>query len=275
MSNPNELSASQAAELMATGDLTSETLVQACLTRIVEREPQVQAWTYLDPEYALAHAGLAWALWIDLVDYVIRDKYQLEEAFSLADRSLALKENWLGYVVQSKRYLVPDAWGISYKPTDHDAAVAALRRAVAIAPGNPNALAELAQVLAFAGELGEAAELIRRAKRLNPAFPRWYYHRIDGIISYLDGRYADAELVATAWRASETLPEESEWWLAAAKAQRGHEVEARSMLEDQFTRRDQTKYLQYFEGLYPFKRDEDRTRFIDGLRKAGAPDANE
>jgi Asp-tRNA(Asn)/Glu-tRNA(Gln) amidotransferase A subunit family amidase len=53
------LSAAEAAELIREGRIGSVELVGACLERIRETEPEVQAWTYLDPEYALAQAKSA------------------------------------------------------------------------------------------------------------------------------------------------------------------------------------------------------------------------
>src|SRR5918992_1489000 len=50
------LSASEAARLIRHGLISSEQLVEACLARIREVESQVQAWTFLDPDYALAQA---------------------------------------------------------------------------------------------------------------------------------------------------------------------------------------------------------------------------
>lgn len=50
------LTAAEAARLVATGELKSEALVRACLDRIAEREPQVQAWAHLDRDAALARA---------------------------------------------------------------------------------------------------------------------------------------------------------------------------------------------------------------------------
>ena len=52
----NELSAGEAARLIATGEITSEQLVRACLDRIAEREPAVHAWAFLDPDQAIAQA---------------------------------------------------------------------------------------------------------------------------------------------------------------------------------------------------------------------------
>jgi Asp-tRNA(Asn)/Glu-tRNA(Gln) amidotransferase A subunit family amidase len=52
----NWLSASDAARAIRDGAITAEQLVQACLARVRETEPQVQAWQYLDEEHALAQA---------------------------------------------------------------------------------------------------------------------------------------------------------------------------------------------------------------------------
>jgi Asp-tRNA(Asn)/Glu-tRNA(Gln) amidotransferase A subunit family amidase len=59
MDQLHALSASEAAGLIREGKITSVELVQACLARIREVEPSVQAWTFLDPEYVLAQARAA------------------------------------------------------------------------------------------------------------------------------------------------------------------------------------------------------------------------
>ena len=59
MTDPNHLTASEAARRIAAGSLTSEQLVQACLDRIAAREGEVKAWVHCDPETALARARLA------------------------------------------------------------------------------------------------------------------------------------------------------------------------------------------------------------------------
>ena len=51
-----QLSAHAASARMARGELRSEDLTRACLERIAEREPAVQAWAHLDAESALAQA---------------------------------------------------------------------------------------------------------------------------------------------------------------------------------------------------------------------------
>jgi Asp-tRNA(Asn)/Glu-tRNA(Gln) amidotransferase A subunit family amidase len=52
-------SASEAARLIREGVITSEQLVEACLARVREVDEQVQAWTFLDPDYALEQARAA------------------------------------------------------------------------------------------------------------------------------------------------------------------------------------------------------------------------
>jgi Asp-tRNA(Asn)/Glu-tRNA(Gln) amidotransferase A subunit family amidase len=52
----NWLSACDAARAIRDGALVAEQLVEACLARIREAEPQVEAWQYLDPEHALGQA---------------------------------------------------------------------------------------------------------------------------------------------------------------------------------------------------------------------------
>jgi Asp-tRNA(Asn)/Glu-tRNA(Gln) amidotransferase A subunit family amidase len=54
--DPSELTASDAARRLHEGSLDSEELTRACLERIEAGEPAVQAWTYIDSEYALEQA---------------------------------------------------------------------------------------------------------------------------------------------------------------------------------------------------------------------------
>lgn len=53
------LSAAQAAALIREGRLGTEELVRACLARVEAREPEIHAWAFLDPDYALKQARTA------------------------------------------------------------------------------------------------------------------------------------------------------------------------------------------------------------------------
>src|SRR5437879_11453903 len=59
LTNLHWLSASDAARLIRDGAVGSAELVQACLARVRETDAQVQAWTFLDPDHALAQARAA------------------------------------------------------------------------------------------------------------------------------------------------------------------------------------------------------------------------
>ena len=50
------LTAAELAERIASGEVTSEAAVQACLDRIADVDDSIRAWAYLDPEHALAEA---------------------------------------------------------------------------------------------------------------------------------------------------------------------------------------------------------------------------
>lgn len=52
----NWLSAADAARAVREGAISAEQLVEACLARVREADPGVEAWTYLDPEHALKQA---------------------------------------------------------------------------------------------------------------------------------------------------------------------------------------------------------------------------
>jgi Asp-tRNA(Asn)/Glu-tRNA(Gln) amidotransferase A subunit family amidase len=59
VTDPADLGTAEAARRIAAGEITSEALVAACLARISAREDAVQAWTFLDPDLALAQARAA------------------------------------------------------------------------------------------------------------------------------------------------------------------------------------------------------------------------
>ena len=54
-----QLTAAEAGRGIAAGEITSEALVRSCLDRIADRDADVEAWTHLDPDYAIAGARAA------------------------------------------------------------------------------------------------------------------------------------------------------------------------------------------------------------------------
>src|SRR5918992_2738317 len=56
LTNLHSISGTEAVRLIRDGVISSEQLVEACLSRIREVDGQVQAWAFLDPDHALAQA---------------------------------------------------------------------------------------------------------------------------------------------------------------------------------------------------------------------------
>ena len=52
----NELTATEVVAAIKSGKTTCEAVTRACLERIAERDGEVQAWAYLDPDRAIAEA---------------------------------------------------------------------------------------------------------------------------------------------------------------------------------------------------------------------------
>ncbi len=53
------VSAAEAAQAVAAGSTSARSLVEACLERVKEEEPRIQAWATIDPDHALAQADAA------------------------------------------------------------------------------------------------------------------------------------------------------------------------------------------------------------------------
>jgi Asp-tRNA(Asn)/Glu-tRNA(Gln) amidotransferase A subunit family amidase len=117
----HELSASEAARLIRLGAISSEQLVEACLARVRERDAQVQAWSFLDPDHALDQARSAdqWRLSGQPIGPLHGVPIGVKDIFDTADMPT---EN--GCVLHAGRTPARDA-----------AAVAALRGAGAVIMG--------------------------------------------------------------------------------------------------------------------------------------------
>jgi adenylate cyclase len=189
---------------------------------LIEAEGWFKKAIEIDPQYARAMAALAWRDY--LVHIYSNDPYtsKLKKVYALAERSLALQETAMAYVVLSKRHFRPRAY--SSRPgmgSDYAGAVALIEKARSIEPGSADVLAELAYVLVHAGEVDRAAALIIQAKRLNPSHPVWY-RRPSGMIHFFKGDYGAAAEDFQVWRDAEPLTSgDGSLWLAAAQAMDG------------------------------------------------------
>jgi adenylate cyclase len=125
----------------------------------------------IDPDYALAVAGLAWAKWLHIATINVFES--TDEAFALAERSITLNDNALAHRTLSKKHFSLQLLGSTTRKID--LAVAELETARRLQPSDPDVLADLATALSFAGQPPKALTLTRKAMELNPSHPKWYF----------------------------------------------------------------------------------------------------
>jgi TolB-like protein/class 3 adenylate cyclase len=227
----------------------------------------------LDPNYANAIAGLGLAHWYRAVlgSPMASNRFT---AFELAGQSLALADNALGHRLLARKHLNVEygtGWRVSAE-NDYDGALSEMRAAVALEPNNADGLAELADILAFAGQPAESLKLGARARKLNPNFPEWY-HRSAGIAHFLNGDYSQAIDEVNRWYESELIPIRSAIILASARALSGDVAAAEKVLEKLNTEYPSTKHytLPSYSVPFRFRRQRDIELLERGLRKAGVP----
>jgi TolB-like protein/class 3 adenylate cyclase len=219
--------------------------------------PLLERSIELDPGFADAHAWLAmshlwsWSYWGE------PPEPHCSLALAAAQRAVTLDpENAgahaiLGYVLHQNRK--PDG-------------AADLMTALQINPNHADAWAFLGVVKALEGSAVEGIDDLRKAFRLNPHPPGWYYWHL-GLVEYAAGRYEDAV---------ETLRHEathrlgSQRILAASLAQLGR-IEEAKVEAAQFLAAHPQFSTQHWAKAQSFQRETDLQRFVDGYLKAGLP----
>jgi adenylate cyclase len=137
----------------------------------------------LDPKYAKAYSMLGWSYWMAWVFEWSRDPQSLDRALELAQQALVLDESLSsGLALVGKIYL----WEKQY-----DLAIAELKKITVLNPNYADGIAGLGEALHFAGNPDEAITMYKKAIRLNPIPPVWYFHGL-GSAYFLTGQYGRA-----------------------------------------------------------------------------------
>jgi TolB-like protein/class 3 adenylate cyclase/Flp pilus assembly protein TadD len=212
----------------------------------------------LDPDFADAHAWLAmchfwgWSYWAEATEL------HRSLAFAAARRAVSLDPDnagahaILGYTL--------------FLDSKLDMGAPELMTALQINPNHADAWAFLGVLKAFEGSAVEGIDCLRKAFRLNPHPPGWYYWHL-GLVEYLAGRYEDA---VEPLRHEATRRSGSQRILAASLAQLGRLEEAK-LEAAQFLAAHPHFSTKHWADRQPFQREADRQRFIDGYLKAGLP----
>jgi len=212
----------------------------------------------IDPRYSSAYAALAWAHLDDFFyGWTMFPEKSLQRAHDIAKKALSFEEsNALAHSALGSIYL---------RRTQYDLAMSELQRAIELNPNDAQSQTMLGSVMLYSGRKDEAIYWKESAMRLNPRRDRGLFMTLAQAY-YLNGRHEDAIIVLKKGVADQPDFVGNYIMLAAAYAQVGLTEEAK---------RSAATVLQlhpFFEtGSYGtvFRNPEDRTKIIDGLRKAG------
>ena len=213
----------------------------------------------LDPNYAEAHRWLALNLWFGWAFWNEAREPNRARAMAEARGAVALDPGDAG-----NRWVLGIILGHEGRWADSDAEFEATFK---LDPNHADAWAMRSDLLTMNGRATEAIDHVRRALRLNPHPPGWYYWML-GQAEFVLRDYASA---VQTLRRPETYRTTSRRTLAASLAQLGRLEDARQ--EGQLFMLSNPHFsVQHWADSQPLRDHETRQLFIDGYRKAGLPD---
>ncbi|WP_171209329.1 MULTISPECIES: adenylate/guanylate cyclase domain-containing protein [unclassified Ruegeria] len=218
----------------------------------------------LDPEYAPAHAGLAWALVHDANQRWGSDpEASLDLALKHAKRAVQLD------VSLGKAHMV---LGDVYCWTKrHSLAVAEGRKAVELEPSNADAHFALGYYLIAAGASEEAVKEAQLALRYNPVFAMGFYYEVLGTALYLTKSY-DAAIAALEEGLGKYPDHDGLHQLLSATYAKLDDLDAARVHSQEYLRLRPEDSLTKISERLPYKNKSDLEHLIDGLRLAGLPE---
>ena len=216
----------------------------------------------LDPHYARAYAGLAFAYMFDYQNRWSNDP----------DGSLRLAKLYAEQAIE-KNPKEPAARVVAAmvasRDGDFDRANSEVQTALSLNPNFAMAYNVIGAIHSYSGQPLEAIPMIERAMRLDPAHSEQYLHFL-GMAYLLAGKY---ETAASHFRERIRLVPRTDFSrapLASALGHLGEIDEAKRIWRELMEINPKYSFSEHF-GRLPFNRQEDVQRVIDGLAKAGLP----
>jgi TolB-like protein len=234
---------------------------------LAEARKRFRAAAALDPNYARAHANIAWTIVCEAF-LEAPARMTVGEALREIETALDIDNN--------------DAWShgvfaqVLFLQKEDDRAEMHFNRALALNPNDADVAAVFANVLVYWGRWREALGWIGMAKRLNPFSPN-LYHWYHALALYSGHQYRAA---IETLREARSLHSWSHGLLAACYAESGMFDEARIEL-DRFVKERHFELRQNGERApvndldlariraERYRKIGDRKHFLDGLSKAG------
>jgi TolB-like protein/predicted Zn-dependent protease len=214
----------------------------------------------IDPESSVAYAFLSYTHIYDRIFRTGKDmKKSLQDAFEMAEKALTLDES------------NPDAhlalsWARMHN-REHDMSIAAAERGVALSPNYALANRRLGVSLMFSERSAEAIPWIKKAMRLNP-FDKAIAPASLGLAYWSSGQYDVGISVLKEVVRENPNFFQGHYYLALNYASSGQEEEARAEMKE--TLRINPKLsLKGVRKRLPMKKQSDRDRWLEALRKAG------
>jgi TolB-like protein len=213
----------------------------------------------LDPDYAEAHAYLAWTHWMGWVNWFEPVDAHRQLALDIARRAVTLDPN--------EAFAHGVLAFVLFYEHEYDESAREIDAALHVDPNHADIHAMRTDLLVMDGRPLDAIESIARALRLNPRPPAWYLW-LKGEAEYASRQYENA--VATL-RCEATYGTPSRSILAAALAQLGRLDEART--EGRLFMADYPDFrIESFFDTQPFRNRTDREHFAEGYRKSALPE---
>jgi adenylate cyclase len=224
----------------------------------------------IDPSYSRAYSGLAVTWQMEALSFsnVADSRVCYDRSLEFAERALKLDET-------DYQAHISIAWALLYRH-DYERMKKHVERAIQLNPNDADTLANAAYMLALYGEADLAVAQGEAAIRLNPRHPDLYL-ALHGMALFAARRYPEA--LAVREKVAEYFID-STFLGAAILAHMGRLSEARQWAERAVTRlrarpggpeQVAKGCIQLILDNNPFRRQEDRDHFAEGMRKAGVP----
>jgi TolB-like protein/class 3 adenylate cyclase len=220
----------------------------------------------IDPDFAAAHARLAYCMAVSMV------YFEAEPTVELLDEALRIARK--ASLLDDQDALAHFAVGrIQLLRLEYDHAIAEFQTSVELNPNLAQAHCALGDALAYAGRLNESTSCFEEAVRLSPRDPyRWGFLMFGSLAHLFSRRHKSA----AEWAEKSVRVPNSHYWanvaLVAALGHLNRLDEARSAVAELLRKRPGFSCSFAKDHLFYVKDSAQIEHYVNGLRKAGVPE---